>query len=423
MATPLLSLPLLIFSLVAISTTAHNITAILDGFPEFSVFKGYLTQTKVADEINTRETITVLALDNAAMTALAGNHPLSVIKNELRLHVLLDYFDPQKLHKISDGTILSTTLYQTTGNAPGQLGFVNITDVRGGKVCFGSAVTGYKQDVTYQKSVKEIPYNISVLQISSPIIAPGVLTAPAPSASDLNITGALNKAGCKTFASLLESSGVLKTYESAVKNGLTVFAPNDEAFKAKGVPDLSKLSNADLVSFLLYHAMAGYSPYATLKTTTGEIKTLATNGAGKYGLAVTTSGDQVTLKTGVDSSRVASTVVDETPLVIFTIDNVLLPVELFGASPTPAPAPEPVSSPTPSPATAPSPASEASAPSPIESPPEPPTESPAGSPADAPSGESESSTADNSGVSIYAPTLVKAVLTGFVSVIFSALLF
>lgn len=71
------------------------------------------------------------------MSALAAKHPLSVIKNALSLHILLDYWDNQKLHQISDGTTLSTTLYQTTGNAVGKLSIVNITDLKGGKAGFG----------------------------------------------------------------------------------------------------------------------------------------------------------------------------------------------------------------------------------------------------------------------------------------------
>ncbi|GKV35664.1 hypothetical protein SLEP1_g43905 [Rubroshorea leprosula] len=320
---------------------AHNITAILDGFPEYSQFNNYLTQTKLDDEINSRQTITVLALNNGAMSALADKHPLSVIKNVLSLLVLLDYFDGGKLHQISNGTTLSTTLYQTTGNAPGNLGFVNITDLQGGKVGFGSAAPGSKLDSSYTKSVKQIPYNISVLEISAPIIAPGILTAPPPSASNLNITGLLEKAGCKTFASLLVSSGVIKTYQSALDKGLTILAPNDEAFKATGVPDLSKLTNAEVVSLLEYHALPAYTPKGTLKTTKDPISTLATNSAGKFDLTATSAGDDVTLHTGVDSSRVADTVLDSAPVSILTVDSLLLPEELFGKFPSPAPASEP----------------------------------------------------------------------------------
>ncbi|TMW92156.1 hypothetical protein EJD97_013440 [Solanum chilense] len=406
-----------LFTLFTVSVHAHNITEILNKFPEYSVFNSYLSQTKLADEINSRETITVLALPNGAMSAIVDKHPLSVIKNVLSLHVLLDYFDGTKLHKISDGTTTSTTLYQTTGNAHGNIGSVNITDLKGGKVGFGSAIPNSPLASTYTKSVKQIQYNISVLEVSAPIIAPGILTAPAPS-GDFNITGALEKAGCKTFASLLVKSGVLKTYQTAIEKGLTIFAPNDEAFKGAKVPDLSDLSSADVVSLLQYHAIPSYTPIGTLKTTSDPISTLATNGASKYDLAVSTEGDQVTLDTGVDSSRIASTVIDSTPFCIFTVDSVLLPVELYGKAPSPAPGPAPETSPTPAPA----PAPEASSPTPMMSPPAPPTSSPAGSPADSPTADSENSTAKKNAGNVNTPALLKALLTVSVSVILSVYL-
>ncbi|KAL9844247.1 Fasciclin-like arabinogalactan protein 8 [Arabidopsis thaliana] len=371
------------FSLLAFASTvsSHNITQILADSPDYSSFNSYLSQTKLADEINSRTTITVLVLNNGAMSALAGKHPLSVIKSALSLLVLLDYYDPQKLHKISKGTTLSTTLYQTTGNAPGNLGFVNITDLKGGKVGFGSAASGSKLDSSYTKSVKQIPYNISILEIDAPIIAPGVLTAPAPSAS------------------------FTQTYESAVEKGLTVFAPSDEAFKAEGVPDLTKLTQAEVVSLLEYHALAEYKPKGSLKTNKNNISTLATNGAGKFDLTTSTSGDEVILHTGVAPSRLADTVLDATPVVIFTVDNVLLPAELFGKSksPSPAPAPEPVTAPTPSPADAPSPTA--------ASPPAPPTdESPESAPSDSPTGSANSKSA-NAAVGVSTPSLFTALVT------------
>ncbi|XP_059312863.1 fasciclin-like arabinogalactan protein 8 [Lycium ferocissimum] len=402
---------------ISISIHAHNITEILSHFPEYSEFNSYLSQTKLADEINSRQTITVLALPNGAMSSVVGKHPLSVIKNVLSLHILLDYFDGTKLHKISDGTTLSTTLYQTTGNANGNLGSVNITDLKGGKVGFGSAIPNSPLASTYTKSVKQIQYNISVLEISAPIIAPGILAAPAPS-GDFNITGALEKAGCKTFASLLISSGVLKTYETAITKGLTVFAPNDEAFKGAKVPDLSKLSNAEVVSLLQYHAVPSYTPIGSLKTKKNPIPTLATNGASKYDLRASTAGDQVTLDTGVDSSRIASTVIDSTPFCIFTVDSVLLPEELFGKSPSPAPGPAPDISPAPEVAS-PGPAPDASSPTPMMSPPAPPMMSPEVSPAAGPDADSENSTAKKNAGNVNAPALMKVLFTVSVSVIVS----
>ncbi|KAF3439961.1 hypothetical protein FNV43_RR18239 [Rhamnella rubrinervis] len=402
--------------------SAHNITDILSGFPEYSVYNNYLSQTKLADDVNSRQTITVLVFTNGVMSALVAKHQLSVIKKVLSLHIVLDYYDPKKLHQISKGTTLSTTLYQTTGNAPGNYGFVNITDLQGGKVGFGSAVPGSKLDSSFTKSVKQIPYNISVLEISEPIIAPGILTAPAPSASDVNITALLEKAGCKTFASLIVSSGVIKTFQSALEKGLTIFAPNDEAFKAKGVPDLTKLTNAETVSLLLYHSTASYTPKGTLKTTTSPISTLATNEAGKYDFTVTHDGDSVVLHTGVDSSRLADTVLDATPVAIFTVDNVLLPAELFGKSPSPAPGPAPETSPSPAPVLAPSP-TPVEAPSPLAaSPPAPPLESPGGAPADSPAAESENSKSANAAGHVGAPALLILVVTVAATVISSNIL-
>ncbi|KAL9263267.1 Fasciclin-like arabinogalactan protein 8-like protein [Drosera capensis] len=389
---------LLLFTFAAV-VSAHNITEILSHFPEYTQFNTYLTQTRLADDINSHQTITVLVLFDSEMSSLVANHPLSVIKNVLELHVLLDYYDPKKLHSIANGTTLSTTLYQTTGSAEGRVGFVNITDLRGGVVGFGSAVPGAKLDSTYAKSVKQIPYNISVLEISSPIIAPGILTAPAPTASSLNFTALLDKAGCKTFATLITTTGVLKIYQSQISKpsgALTVFAPTDEAYAAKGVPNLTKLSNAELVSLLQYHALNNYSPKGTLKTAKDPISTLATSGAGKFDLTTSTAGDDVYLHTGVDSARISGVVIDSTPVVIFTVSNVLLPEELFGRAPAPAPGPV-IAVPAPAPSkAAPVPAE---APASVASPPAPLTETPEGSPAEAPAERSdESSTGKNGGV-------------------------
>ncbi|XP_047319273.1 fasciclin-like arabinogalactan protein 8 [Impatiens glandulifera] len=416
---------LLALSLIIAVAGAHNITAILDGFPEYSEFNSYLTQTKLCDEIASRNTITVLVLNNGEMDTLTAKRPLSVIKNLLSLHIILDYYDAKKLHKIADGTVSATTLYQTTGNAPGNVGFVNITDMRGGRVGFGSG-EGSKLDSTYTKEVKTFPYNLAVVEISAPIIAPSLLTATTPSG---NITASLEKAGCKTFSHLISSTGVLKVFESAAANGLTIFAPNDKAFTDPGVPDLTKLTNAEQVSLLQYHALASYKPIGSLKTMKDAISTLATNGVGKYDLTATTAGDEVTLHSddGKSSSRVANNAVDAPPLVIFTVDNVLLPSELFGKPPSPAPAPEPVTStpgPAPGPekdAPSPAPVSKAPSPSPFSSPPAPPTDSPELSPVEgpAPADSARSTTSDKANGNLIKPAVMMAVLT---AVIMSVLL-
>lgn len=158
-----------------------NITKILSAHSEYSRFNQLLSQTKLADEINRRQTITVLVVSNGHMGSLNGMS-MAAIKNVLSLHVVLDFFDPQKLQAITDGTTLSTTLYQTTGNAPGNNGFVNITDLKDGKVGFGPAAKGSKLDSTFVKSVKQEGYNISVIEVSQ-LITTDVADADSPPTS------------------------------------------------------------------------------------------------------------------------------------------------------------------------------------------------------------------------------------------------
>lgn len=317
---------------------AFNITKILDGYPDYSMFNDDLTRTKLADEINSRATITVLVVNNAAMASLSGMD-LASIKRALSLHVVLDFYDPEKLHQVTNGTTLSTTLYQTTGAAAGNGGFINITDLKGGKVGFGLAGHGAKLDSTYVKSVKQEGYNLSVVEVSQPITT-SVAEAPTPSPSNMNITAVLIKGGCKIFADLISTTGVLKSYEDSIQGGLTVFAPRDTAFTGVANKMLTKLSSADKVAVLEFHALTIYSPLGTLKTSNGPIATMASTGAGKYVLTVTSSGDTVMLNTGINKATITSSLLDDQPLALFSVDKVLKPKELFVAAPAPTPTPE-----------------------------------------------------------------------------------
>ncbi|XP_056164813.1 fasciclin-like arabinogalactan protein 8 [Syzygium oleosum] len=198
--------------------SAHNITKILVGFPENSFFNSYVSQTKLADEINSRQAIIILTLDNDTMSTLADKKPMSIIKNELVIHVALDYFDPRSLDLLNGWTHFDTSTEAPPDpqglhplhhsrldhrDAPDNTSFVNITNLRGEKVGFGATAPDWQLNSLYTKSVKQIAYNISVLHISAPIMFPVILATPAPSASDVNVTVLLEKARCKMFVSLL----------------------------------------------------------------------------------------------------------------------------------------------------------------------------------------------------------------------------
>ncbi|KAK2974704.1 hypothetical protein RJ640_001790 [Escallonia rubra] len=162
--------------LLSSTATAFNITRLLDQYPDFKTFNDLLTQTKVNQQINQRQTITVLTVADDKMSEVSSK-PVEAIKKILSTHVILDYYDTQKLKNIKTGSSVLTTLLQTTGTASSQEGFLNVT-LKDDKIVFTSAVKNARRNVTLTRSVAAQPFNISVLEVSGPIIVPGLDAAP-----------------------------------------------------------------------------------------------------------------------------------------------------------------------------------------------------------------------------------------------------
>ncbi|CAH8362511.1 unnamed protein product [Eruca vesicaria subsp. sativa] len=153
---------------------AFNITNILNLNNEFSTFNKLLSQTQLASTINSRKPITVLALSNEVMSSFSDQSPAN-IKNTLSLHIVLDYIDVTKLKSLKNSVIL-TTLFQSSGQAKGQQGFIKANVMKNGDVLFGSAVHGAILDAKLIDSVTSQPNEISVLHISSYI---PIMNAPS----------------------------------------------------------------------------------------------------------------------------------------------------------------------------------------------------------------------------------------------------
>merc|ERR1712226_1073085 len=164
------------------AASAFNITMLLDRHPDFSSMNDYLSKTQLDKQINSRNTITVLAVDNKAIAGLSGLN-LDEVRKILSVHVVLDYYDVQKLSTLTKKSTLLTTLFQASGTAMNQQGFVNVSIINEGEIAFGSGVKGSKLDSKLVKSVAAQPFNISVLQISSAIVPPGITVANPPGAS------------------------------------------------------------------------------------------------------------------------------------------------------------------------------------------------------------------------------------------------
>ncbi|XP_060181908.1 fasciclin-like arabinogalactan protein 14 [Lycium barbarum] len=173
--------------LSAFSASAFNVTKVLSEYPDYSNFNDLLSKTGLASDINSRSTITVLAIPNGAIGDLTSKSG-DVVKRILSTHVVLDYYDPMKLKSMKDKTAKLTTMFQQSGKASNDQGFLNVT-AKDNTFVFGSAVKGSQLNSRLEKSVMNQPYNISILGISQPIVTPGLdgtlapVSAPPPKAN------------------------------------------------------------------------------------------------------------------------------------------------------------------------------------------------------------------------------------------------
>ncbi|XP_008783124.2 fasciclin-like arabinogalactan protein 6 [Phoenix dactylifera] len=184
------------------------------------------------------------------------------------------------------------------------------------------------------------------------ITAPHVLAqakapvAPGPTAGPLSLTAILEKSGqYTTLLRLLKVTQVGEQVQSQLNNsydGLTIFAPTDNAFSSLKSGALNSLNPQEQVSLVLYHVLPRYYSLTTFQTASNPVRTQASGSNGAvYTVNVTTSSNQANVSTGVDETPISNALYSEFPLAVYSIDKVLLPYDLFGPKP-PAPAPAPV---------------------------------------------------------------------------------
>jgi uncharacterized surface protein with fasciclin (FAS1) repeats len=319
---------------------AHNITAILSGHRDLAEFGRELAATGLADDIDDRNTITVLAVDDAHMAPLkARGLPRETLRHVLSLHVLVDYYDDAKLHRLPGGSADVSTLFQASGDAPGSAGMVRVAERRGGRVAFapeddaGSAAAA----VFYVGPVHEAPYNISVLWVSGVISSPAA-EAPAAAAdrppSRRNVSDVMSENGCGRFAGLVAATGdAAATFERQADGGggLTLFCPADRAVEAFQ-PTLNSLSADARLAVVLYHGAPGHHSMQALRAGDQDLRTAASLDGGRshLALAVRNVRGRVTLLASAtrDVARVTRTLADEEAVAVYMIDAVLVPGNL-----------------------------------------------------------------------------------------------
>ncbi|KAK7396560.1 hypothetical protein VNO78_17652 [Psophocarpus tetragonolobus] len=172
--------------------------------------------------------------------------------------------------------------------------------------------------------------------------------APAP-VGPTNITQVLEKAGqFTTLIKLLKATQIADRINSQLNNsnqGLTVFAPTDNAFSSLKAGTLNSINSQDQMQLVQFHILPTLYTISQFQTASNPLHTQAGNSDdGEYPLNVTTSGNQVNLTTGVVDTTVSNTIYTDNQLAVYQVDKVLLPMKLFGST---APAAAPAEAPAP----------------------------------------------------------------------------
>ncbi|KNA15304.1 hypothetical protein SOVF_099330 [Spinacia oleracea] len=171
-------------------------------------------------------------------------------------------------------------------------------------------------------------------------------TAPGPApAGPVNLTAILEKAGqYTTFMRLLTSTQVgiqIANQVNTSTEGMTVFAPTDNAFQNLKPGTLNGLSTQEQVQLILYHVLSKFNNFDNFETISNPVRTQATGQDGEaFSLTIVSIGNrQVNVSSGMVTTQLNNALRENFPLAVYQVDKVLLPPALFGAkSPKSSPA-------------------------------------------------------------------------------------
>lgn len=212
----------------------------------------------------------------------------------------------------------------------------------------------FNQSIMASKSLSLILFTLNIqllLLLLSTQTQAQTSSAPAPSPSGpANLTGILAKNGqFTTFIRLLIETQTETQIENQLNNsgtqGLSVFAPTDNAFNNLNPGAINDLTAHAKVQLVLYHVTPKYYTLTDFLTVTNPVPTQASGDSGVWGLNFTGQGNQVNVSTGIVVTQINNALRQQSPLAVYPVDKVLLPQELFGAK-APASAPTPAKTPS-----------------------------------------------------------------------------
>ncbi|KAL6845811.1 hypothetical protein ACP4OV_024386 [Aristida adscensionis] len=179
--------------------------------------------------------------------------------------------------------------------------------------------------------------------------APVETPAPAPAPHYVNLADLLSLAGpYGMFLDYLTRTDVIKTFQSLANDtdgqGVTIFAPEDSAFAAVDKAALANLTDDQLQTLMLCHAMPRYYPLSAFSAlaAASPVPTLA---GGQCTVNITDAAGKLRVVSSWGSAKLASSVYS-TPLVaVYALDGLLMPSQVFPTKPAMAPVPAPAPAP------------------------------------------------------------------------------
>lgn len=162
-------------------------------------------------------------------------------------------------------------------------------------------------------------------------------TAPAPAPSGpIDIFEILKKPGqYNTFIKFLNETQVGNQINNQVNNsnqGMTVFAPSDNAFNNLPSGTLNKLNDQQKVQLILYHVIPKFYTFEDLQTVSNPVRTQATGPKGEsFGLNFTGQNNQVNVSSGAVETNIYNAIRKDPPLAVYQLDKVLVPLAFTDA--------------------------------------------------------------------------------------------
>ncbi|PWA57435.1 FAS1 domain-containing protein [Artemisia annua] len=156
-------------------------------------------------------------------------------------------------------------------------------------------------------------------------------SAPTPRpANPINVTEILDNGIHYTILlRLLKQTQVLIQLENQLNDenqqGVTLLAPNDNAFHDLPFGTLNILTNEQKLTLVLYHVLAKYHSIKDLDVVSNPVPTQAAGNQGVLGLYFFSCANHVNVSSGVVETRIKNPLRQTFPLAVYPVDKVLLP--------------------------------------------------------------------------------------------------